>query len=316
MLKRSLIYATGFCLLVNTAMAQYKNPEIYGKEASFTTENDAYLFQKRDTYYTNGVFFSLSKAGEKKGDKLIRAYHLGQMIYTPLSKRALATGDIDRPYCGLLFIKYAVTRFHKNGSLFQYSATVSELGPASGGESLQNGYHKLLGYSRFNGWQYQVQNAFGADFGALYAQTILEDSSWIKLVPQAQANLGTTFTNASLGIYTVMGSFEKNSHSELWNARATTRPEHNRRKFELFLYWYPQIIYQVYNGTIEGGLLSKGTGAVLSSSEKWMFRQSIGLSYAGGRWSACAAWIYQTKEAVSQLRDHQYGSFTLSYRLH
>ena len=118
MLKRLLIYAGGGCLLATAAIAQHKTPEVYGKEASFTTENDAYLFQKRDAYYTNGVFFSLSKAGEKKGDKLIRAYHLGQMIYTPLSKRALATGDIDRPYCGLHFIKYAVTRFHKNGSLF------------------------------------------------------------------------------------------------------------------------------------------------------------------------------------------------------
>lgn len=316
MLKRLLIYTVGFCGLAITAKAQERSREIFGKELSFTTENDAYLLQKSDAYYTNGLFLSLSKAGEKKGDKMIRTYQLGQMIFTPVSKKALSTSDIDRPYCGLLFIKYAETRFHKNGSVFQYSGTVSELGPSSGGEGLQNSYHRLFGYSRFNGWQYQVQNAFGVDLGVAYAQTIWENNSWIKLVPQVTANLGTTFTNAGLGMYTVIGSFEQNSMSELWNARAAIGKQTYRRKSELFIYGFPQLVYQGYNGTIEGGLLHKGSGAVLGSSEKWMFRQTIGVCYAGGRWSGRAAWVYQTKEAVSQLRDHQYGSFTLSYRLH
>lgn len=316
MLKRWLIYTGVFCLLTITANAQDKHPGVFGKELSFTTENDAYLFQKKDAYYTNGLFFSLSKAGEKKGDKRIRTYQLGQMIYTPLSKKAATNADIDRPYCGLLYIKYSETRFHKNGSLLQYSGMLSELGPSSGGEGLQNGYHRLLGYTRFNGWQYQVPNAVGLDLGVSYAQTILEDSSWIKLVPRVHTNLGTVFTNAGLGLYTVIGSFEKNSQSELWGARAASVNETAQRKYELFVYWYPQVLYQVYNGTVEGGLLSKGSGAVLGSSQKWMFQQAIGLCYAAGRWSTRAAWIYQTREAVSQLRDQQYGSFSLSYRLH
>lgn len=316
MLKRLLIYTGGFCLLAITAKAQDKTKEVFGKELSFTTENDAYLLQKQDAYYTNGLFFSVLKAGQKKGDKLIKSYQLGQMIFTPLSKKAAAPSDIDRPYCGLLFVKYAETRFRKNGSVFQYSGTLSELGPSSGGEGLQNGYHRLFGYTRFTGWQYQVKNAVGLDLGASYAQTIMEDSSWIKLVPQIQASLGTVFTNASLGLYTVIGSFEKNNHSELWNARTATNNEAKQRKSEFFLYWYPQLLYQVYNGTVEGGLLSKGSGAVLGSSEKWVFRQSIGICYANSRWSTRAAWVYQTREVVSQLSDHQYGSFTLSYRLH
>ncbi len=316
MLNRWLIYAGGICLMAITANAQEKQPDVFGKELSFTSENDAYLLQKKDAYYTNGLFFSLSRAGERKGDKLIRTYQLGQMIYTPLSKKAVINADIDRPYCGLLFLKYSETRFHKNGSVFQYSGTLNELGPSSGGEGLQNGYHKLFGYTRFTGWQYQVPNAVGLDLGISYAQTILEDSSSIKLVPQVQANLGTVFTNASLGLYTVIGSFEKNSQSDLWRARASTTTETTSRKYELFLYWYPQVIYQVYNGTIEAGLLSKGSGAVLGSSEKWIFQQAIGLCYATGRWSTRAAWVYQTREAVSQIRDQQYGSFSLSYRLH
>jgi len=314
MLKRLLTYICVCYTWLNAAHAQ--NAGLFRKELSFTTENDAYLFQKKDAYYTNGVFLGLTKAGTYNGGKLIHSYQAGQMIYTPLSRKVGVLEDIDRPYCGLLFIKYSQTRFHKNGSLFQYSAGISELGPASLGEGLQNSYHKLLGYSRFNGWQYQVQNALGVDFGAAYARTLLVDSAWIKIIPKAQVNLGTTFINASFGIYTVLGSFEKNSNSALWNARVQTAQTVNRRKYELFVYWYPQVIWQGYNGTIEGGLLNKGNGAVLGSTEKWMFQQAIGLCYAGGRWTTHAAWIYQTREAVSQIRAQQYGSLSLSYRMH
>jgi len=316
MVNRLLIYIVGFLLTASSIKAQEKIPEVLGTEFSFTTENDAYLFQKKDAYYTNGVFFSLSKAAEKQGNKRIRNYQLGQMIFTPLSKKASPLSEIDRPYCGWLFLKYTETRFLKKESLFQFSTTLSELGPSSWGEGLQNSYHKLLGYSRFNGWQYQVNDALGIDFGASYAQIVLEDSSWFKLVPEATLNLGTTYTNAGIGMYTVIGNFEKNSSSMLWNARASAVAETKHRKFELFAFWYPQVIYQGYNGTIQGGLLNKGSGAILGTSEKWIFQQSIGICYGANKWSARAAWVYQTREAVSQIRDQQYGSFTVSFRLH
>lgn len=292
------------------------NPDYFSKELSFTTENDAYLFQKKDAYYTNGVFFALSKASEKNGRKRVTSYELGQMIFTPVSRANTTPSNIDRPFCGYLFIKVSQTQFQKNDAVVKYKASVGEVGQASLGEGLQNSYHRLFHYMRFTGWQYQVQNAIGLDMGISYAQTVLEDSSWIKFVPQAQANLGTTFTNASLGIYTCLGSFEKNSNSALWNARVQTREGESRRNFELFLYWYPQVILQGYNATVEGGLLNKGTGAVLAESERWMFQQSIGLCYAKGRWTTRASWVYQSKEAVTQLRSQQYGSALVSYRLH
>jgi len=316
MIVRLFVYIMGPALFATTLKAQDAHAPVFGKEISFTTENDAYLLQKKDAYYTNGVFFSFSKADEKKQNKRVKNYQLGQMIFTPISKKATPLSEIDRPYCGLLFLKYAETRFQKNGSVFQFNIAATQLGPASWGEGLQNSYHKLFGYSRFNGWQYQVQNALGADIGAAYAQTVLQDSSWCKLVPQAAVNLGTTYTNASLGTYIVIGSFEKNNSSTLWNAGVSVASEKRNRKAEVFVYWYPQIIYQVYNGTVQGGLLNKGSGAVLGTPEKWMYQQSIGFCYSARKWAIKVAWIYQTKEAVSQSRDQEYVSFTTSFRLH
>jgi len=313
------ILTIGFCLLVLCIQAQEapgKEVEVFRSELSFATDNDAFLLQKHDAFYSNGFFLKLAKAGEKKGGKIIRSVEVGQMIYTPLILKTQSTADIDRPYCGYLFLKYNQAQFLPKEAILQYSASLGMIGPASLGEGMQNSYHKLLRYARFAGWQYQVRNALGIDLGLTYARTVWEDSSWIKLVPAGQFTLGTTFTNARLGIYTVLGIFEKNGNSALWNARIQNQPVENRKKYELFVYWYPRVIFQGYNATVEGGLFTKGSGAILSQTERWMFQQNWGLCYAEGHWTTRLELVYQTKEARTQKEPQQYGSIQLSYRMH
>jgi lipid A 3-O-deacylase len=98
------------------------------QEFSFTTENDAYLFRKNDAYYTNGFFFALKTAKERKGKKIIKAWELGQMIYTPLIRKTFSPADIDRPYCGYLFLKFSETKFPGNNSVLQYNGGLGEVG--------------------------------------------------------------------------------------------------------------------------------------------------------------------------------------------
>jgi lipid A 3-O-deacylase len=287
--------------------------QFYAREFSVITENDAYLFHKHDAYYTNGIFLRLNWAGEKNGRKTVHAAELGQMIYTPLIRKTQSTNDIDRPYCGYLFARYARNKFSPEDALFQYSLTLGVVGNLSLGESMQNSYHRLFDYSRFTGWQYQVQNAVGMDIGLLYARTLWQNNLG-KIVPAAQLSLGTNYTNARLGNYFCLGATEKNSNSALWNARVQTREPALRRKSEFFVYWYPEIILQGYNATVQGGLFSKGQGAVLAQPERWMFQQTVGVCYAETRWTIKAGVCFQDKEALSQKTAQQYGSLQLSYR--
>jgi len=311
-----LLLAQVFCIMISAIRGQEQKPHFFSKELSFANENDAYLFQKKDAYYTNGIFFKLNTASKKEGNKIIRSFEIGQMIYTPLIRKTTGPADIDRPYCGYLYTKYNRSAFFTNNGLLQYSASLGMVGGASLGEDVQNSYHKLLGYSRFSGWQYQVQNSLGIDMGISYARTVLEDSSWIKWVPVVQMNLGSTFTNAKLGAYLCMGSFENNRNSALWNARVQSKETTSLRKYELFAYWYPQLIFQAYNATVEGGLFSKGNGAVLGETERWMLQQNWGICYAQGRWTTKLEFVYQSREAVAQKDPHGYGSMQLSYRFH
>jgi hypothetical protein len=316
MRKRLFVY--GFCIIVTAAQAQGVTMNAHAREISLTTENDAYLFRQNDAYYTNGFFFALKTAYEKKGRKVIKGYELGQMIFTPLKRQTDKPADIDRPYCGYLFLHFNETHFTGGHSVIQYMAGIGEVGNASLGEDVQNSYHKLLGYGRFTGWKYQVQNALGIDLSAMYAHTLVEDSSWIKFIPVVQANLGMNYTNAVVGAYLCVGSFENNSNSALWGARVQTRATAARRKFELFAYWHPQLIAQAYNATVEGGLFKKAsdTTAVLGEIEPIMFQQNWGVCYAEGRWTSRIELIYQTKEAVIQKTPQRYVSVRVSYRLH
>lgn len=316
MRKQLLIY--GFCLLSGiVAHAQSAKTDHFAKEFSFTTENDAYLFSKHDAYYTNGAFFILKTAKERKGRKIVKTWELGQMIYTPLIRKTSGPADIDRPYCGYLFLKFGETKFFGNKSVLQLNGGLGEVGNASLGEAVQTSYHKLLGYSRFTGWQYQVENALGADLSAMYAHTLVEDSSWIKLVPVVEANLGMNFTNAKIGTYLCLGSFESNTNSALWGASVQTAGTPTRRNHEIFVYWYPEIILQGYNATVQGGMFSKGSGtAVLKDIAPVMFQQSWGICYAGGRWTTHLALIFQTKEDTTQKNPQRYGSMQVSYRFH
>jgi len=304
-------------MMISVAHAQGVTTVPYAKEISFTTDNDAYLFQKKDAYYTNGFFFTLRTAREKNGKKIVEGYELGQMIFTPLIRKTASPADIDRPYCGYLFLRFDHTKFDdKHNSVFQYGAGIGEVGNASFGESVQNSYHKLLGYGRFTGWQYQVKNALGADFGVSYARAFHEDSSWIKFVPVVEANLGMNYTNAKLGAYLCVGSFENNSNSALWNARIQSKSTATKRKYELFAYWHPQVILQGYNSTVQGGMFTSDTVQVLGKLQQWMFQHSWGVCYAEGRWTTNLELVYQSKEAVDQKTAQQYVSIRASYRLH
>lgn len=314
-IKKGCLYLAA-CCMVQLVHAQQKTALVHTREFTFTTENDAYLFQKKDAYYTNGFAFTLRTAGEKKGVRVMHTYELGQKIYTPLLRKTTGPQDIDRPYCGYLYAQYTQTRFPVGDAILQYGATLGQVGPYSLGENVQSSYHKMLGYARFTGWQYQVQNSLGADLGVRYARTVFQDSSLFKWVPVAEASLGSNFTYAKLGAYLCVGVFEKNQQSALWNARIQKKKSRTERAYELFAYWYPQVLLQGYNVTVQGGLFSKGSGAVLSDPKRVMFQQQFGLYYASGKISANLALVIQSREAITQINLQRYGSVQLSYRFH
>lgn len=285
------------------------------KEFSFTTDNDAFLLKVKDAYYTNGFFIAYRIVDTNSLRKKIHAFELGQMIFTPLSRKAETVSEIDRPYAGYLFARYTKTQASKNDALLQWHASIGVVGSASLAKELQDSYHKLFRYKRFEGWRYQVRNALGIDLGFSYSTTIFNFNNRVKIIPSFQANLGSTFTNTKAGAIICLGSFESNNSSILFNSRVSNGKIGPKKKMELFVYTYPSITVQVYNATLEGGLFNKGTGAVLAKPETLLFEQRYGICFAEERFSTRFEITQQSKETASQIRSQKYASIQFAYRM-
>ncbi|MDE3234379.1 MAG: lipid A deacylase LpxR family protein [Bacteroidota bacterium] len=297
-------------------VAQPPAARSYSQEFSVVTDNDAYLLQGSDRYYTNGLFLTYRKAYQKKADKLLREYQLAQTIFTPYYAQVFFAEEIDRSFCGYLFGKYSQTHFYANGQAFQWYASLGTIGTNSLAENLQNGIHKLEGLYSVIGWHYQVQEAFAVNTGFSYTPSaIVDNSGTVKLSPAVEAELGSVFINAKAGTYLCIGKFAKNSESVLYNAVVSTDKTAGKHR-ELFFYLFPQLIVQGYNATVQGNLFGNKSGTITKTPETFVFKQTIGLAFAKERWSSKLEAVLQTKECTTQFQGHAWGSLQFAYRFH
>jgi len=286
---------------------------LQAQSIGLTTENDAYLLKTEDAYYTNGLFlhYSYAKSG-KSGSRQIHQFLLGQKIFTPLLRNTQTPADIDRPYAGYSFAQYSQTRFIADRSVFQWAGTLGIIGPASGGEGLQNTYHRWLNYAQFRGWRYQINNQLVLNAAALYGYHMVNNQQF-KGILISKAQLGTGFVNASLGTKWVYGLLNSAQQSQLWNAAQESK---RNNKKEFYFYWYPQITWQGYNATISGGSRTTTDSSVTRTPQRWVFQHTLGLAYSAGRWAAQMELVHQSRETLEQLKKHRYLSLQLQYRIH
>jgi hypothetical protein len=282
------------------------------QQIGFTTENDAYLLKLKDAYYSNGIFLHLNYADEsKKKIKRVHRFELGQQIFTPLKRTTRTPADIDRPYAGYTYIQYTRSWFNNEKSVLQVNGTLGIIGPASGGEALQNTYHRWLQYAPFLGWRYQISNQLVLNTGALYAHNILATNKF-KWMGWGATQLGTAFVNASLGSKMLYGLFNSNQSSQLWNAAVEKKGMPSK---EFFIYWNPKITAQGYNATISGGSKTAADSAVTLNPKTLVFQNTIGLAYSEGRWAAQIELVHQSRETTIQLNRHRYLGLQLQYRI-
>jgi lipid A 3-O-deacylase len=148
LLPFSLIYL----LAVNSADAQtFKN------EFGFSSDNDSYLLQGSDKYYTNGLFINFRHAldQQKLREKLEKKTYeiaVGQKMYNPYSGSAPDPAKQDRPFAGYLYAEGAMNWFYKNESILKAGVQIGVTGPASLAEKGQELLHNTVGFYKLEGW--------------------------------------------------------------------------------------------------------------------------------------------------------------------
>jgi len=222
---------------------------------TFQVENDVFnRIARSDRDYTSGVRVGwLSPAltelpagmvaattvptffGEPPSTSVIRriAVSFGQNIYTPADTWVAQPIYNDRPYAAWLYgsfaLQYTYKRFdEKTGTndpmrLDTLQLDLGVIGPAAGGEFVQNNFHSLIGVASANGWANQLHNepTLGLSFERRWRtgrSTLIEDPKLeVDFIPRMGAALGNVATYASVG---ATGRIGKNLRDDFGPTRA------------------------------------------------------------------------------------------------
>jgi len=316
---KSWKFVASMLLLLTFFSSKGQKPNHFSKQLFFLTENDFYLLQGKDGYYTNGIMFNYStihQSGRTSVIKQVDQFEMGQKMFTAYSRKIYHVDQIDRPITGYLYLQFLRTNFLKKNQFWQWGISAGTIGKASLGEALQNSYHKLIHINTSVWgwvWDYQLNSAFGIDLHANYAKALVaKHNSSIQITPVTHCTLGSMFTNASEGVLFQLGKLNSQDKSAYWYAAVQKKPTDYQP--ELFFYYYPQLMGQLYNATIQGGLFNKDKGPIVSDAEPFVFLQQVGAMYSYNRYSLRAAVTFQGKESRSQRFNQKYGSLQFNYR--
>ena len=299
-----------------------KKPHVYKHEFRLTTENDNYIFTYHDGYYTNGIFIQLSSPAKLKpplnGLKLTTDLNAGQMIFVSEHFRNRIAERIDRPMSGYLFVEKGYRLFFPKGHMLHTAIRIGGTGKYSLAKNVQNWYHKAMNLPRVRGWDYALGGEITMDVTGEYRYNVFgvkNRKNCFELMGVANVELGTAFTNASAGAMLKFGNFEDPFNSSFFNSRIGNPIGKRKRNAEIFVYTYPRILYQAFNGTVQGPLIGKSSPGISSSIEPWVFMQSWGMHYSEGRFTVAIEYTRKQKEAESMRQKREkYASISVGYR--
>ncbi|MDR6193946.1 lipid A deacylase LpxR family protein [Siphonobacter sp. SORGH_AS_0500] len=293
-------------------------------ELKVTSENDAYLWNRHDGYYTNGIFASFhylpSKLNNRldstrKVTKITSTYQIGQMIYNPENVFLVTTRQIDRPYTGYLYAQKGFSFFYRKNQVLNVSASLGFTGKHSYAKQIQTLIHKTFNFIPPEGWVKQLNSEFSLNLRGQYFHSLLppKRQRWLEVFTSAQVELGTPFTSASAGLLFQLGLFQKASESSLFNAQISRNSDH--QKPEIYFFFHPQLRYQLYNSTIQGGLFLQDKGPATGPITPFVYLHQLGITAAFHRLTLSSTFSYTQREArLMREKAEHYGGFAIAYR--
>jgi lipid A 3-O-deacylase len=197
------------------ALAQTPPPDPAGI-LTLQIENDAFSIPGTDRYYTSGVRLGyVTPTGEVPGfianfvtnifgpGSQRMEYDLQQVIFTPSNTQAYDPNPDDRPYAGQLAL-HATLIQDTDFSRTLAGVSLGIVGPAGLGQSVQNGFHDLIGDTPNRGWRYQLQNEPTLDFsgGRIWRYDLASFGDGlinVQALPEVTGQVGNTEIYAQAG---------------------------------------------------------------------------------------------------------------------
>lgn len=296
---------------------------LQGENASVTT------LRLTDRYYTDGLRVGwtsptgaasgfLATLGQSlwgAGQQCI-GFEVSHQIYTPAVTSTTIPDRHDRPYAGYLSANFSlISNTDTTRSLLALGLGV--IGPAAGGDGLQNGFHDLIGQPGTHGWGAQVPNSAAIE--------LLHERTWrlpltqfaeleTEVLPALTVGFGTVRDYVQAGVTIRLGQ-----GAGIEFRRAATAPGTERRG-RLRADAAFRVVHLRGHGRASGRLRHAATGATVPLRPTC--QPDLGRGRVPGRLAMMAygmrltlAYVVQTQEFHGQAGGlHQFGSAAVSVR--
>lgn len=295
--------------------------QTHRNEFGFQSDNDSFLAQGSDRYYTNGLFVffrrGLTVDDTTRLKNKVLGIEAGQKIFNPASGQTPDREMVDRPFAAYLYAGANLNFLYNNESNLKLGAQIGMVGPAALGRQAQEVIHNTFGFYELQGWEYQIRNNFQFNLQGEYNRLLGRAGKDADVSLNTYANLGTGFTGAGAGFLVRLGNF-----NQLFNSVSTQSTAIKQRGFEplnkheFFFYLRPTLRFVAYDATIEGSLFNNDNNGVevRLTRKPIVFSQQFGITYGGERWIFDISAVFQTKDTKEMLKAHQWGSATILYR--
>ena len=291
---------------------------------SILSDNDAYVNQYIDRYYTAGTVLSytskeydfsalwLNYLSYRCDDEKLSRYEIAiqQDIYTP-SLRIGEVGIQDHPYAGFLSLDMTLSNRRAN-SLENLKLQLGVVGPASLAQYTQKFIHLITHNPIFQGWNTQIKNEFIINLHYEYTYKYdLFDTPYfgMDILPALKVALGNANTFLGAGGRIRMGY---NLHSDFGVDKINTgfmgsKPFNNN--FSLYIFGGLLGSYVIRDIFIEGGRYD--TARINLMPFLYDVELGVALLYKGFRFSY--VFTYQSKQFKEQPSGHNIGSIMLNF---
>ncbi|MGV3764019.1 lipid A-modifier LpxR family protein [Parapedobacter sp.] len=287
-------------------------------EFNFRNDNDLYLFNKQDQYYTNGIFFNIRKTAdstELSANEANRIWGLtiGQKMYNAYTANIRYIEEVDRPITAYLFFAADFDRYFKSERFVSVTTEIGTIGQRALGKQFQEGIHKAFRLYDIAGWQYQLKNAFGIDATARYGGLLYRNrGQWFDISGQVVATLGFNHTGVSIAPGFRFGRINPLHRSIYTSSRLQVQGKAVAK--ELFLYYRPRLHFVGYDATLQGGMFLRDKGPVTYVPARWVWYHQVGIMYAKNALSLHLQYIFYSREVPGMFFRHRYGSVGMGYR--
>ncbi len=163
----------------------------------------------------------------------------------------------DRPFAAAIMLKsFNISSNLDHKIRMHSSVNIGIIGPGAFGEEMQVEIHRATGNKTPRGWKQQIKNDVVLNYSIGIEKQVLGIKDLVSVKAQSNLNIGTLFTNASVGANVMIGKFQNSFSSTNQN-----------RKFQIYTYFQSVFTGVAYDATLQGGLINNDSPYTIASED-------------------------------------------------